>query len=49
MIVALRKTDHKEEIPDVLKRLAAARQDATRQEAENNRYKLVVTPPSSPQ
>jgi tetratricopeptide (TPR) repeat protein len=49
MIVALRKTDHKEEIPDLLKRLAAARQDATRQEAENNRYKLVVTPPSSPQ
>jgi len=26
-----------------LKRLAKARQDATRQEAERNRYKLVVT------
>lgn len=49
MIVALRKTDHKEEVPDLLKRLAAARQDAAKQEAENNRYKLVVTPPSSPQ
>jgi len=44
LIVALRKTDRKAEIPDLLKRLAAARQEATKQEAENNRYKLVVNP-----
>lgn len=49
LIVALRKTDHKEEIPDLLKRLAEARQAATKQEAENNRYKLVVNPPASQQ
>ncbi|MGA3092518.1 MAG: tetratricopeptide repeat protein [Terriglobales bacterium] len=42
LIVALRKTDHKTEIPDLLKRLAEARQEATREEAEQNRYKLVV-------
>lgn len=48
LIVALRKTDHRAEIPDLLKRLAAARQAATKQEAENNRYKLVVTLPPSP-
>ena len=48
LIVALRKADRKAEIPDLLKRLAAARPEAARQEAENNRYKLVVnagTPP----
>jgi tetratricopeptide (TPR) repeat protein len=44
LIVALRKTDRKAEIPDLLKRLAAARLEATKQEAENNRYKLVVNP-----
>ena len=44
LIVALRKTDRKAEIPDLLKRLAEARQEATKQEAENNRYKLVVSP-----
>jgi tetratricopeptide (TPR) repeat protein len=42
LIVALRKTGQKNEIPDLLKRLADARQKATKQEAENNRYKLVV-------
>jgi tetratricopeptide (TPR) repeat protein len=41
LIVALRKADRKAEIPDLLKRLAEARQDATKQEAEQNRYKLV--------
>ena len=49
LIVALRKTDRKAEIPDLLKRLAEARQEATRQEAENSRYKLVIdsgTPPN---
>jgi hypothetical protein len=39
----LRKTDDHSEIPDLLKRLAKARQDATKEEAENNRYKLVVS------
>ena len=42
LIVALRKTDRKTEIPDLLKRLAQARQDATKAEAEQDRYKLVV-------
>jgi tetratricopeptide (TPR) repeat protein len=44
LIVALRKTERKAEIPDLLKRLAEARHEATKQEAENNRYKLVVSP-----
>ena len=44
LIVALRKTGRKAEIPDLLKRLAEARLEATKQEAENNRYKLVVSP-----
>ena len=44
LIVALRKTGRKAEIPDLLKRLAQARQEAAKQEAENNRYKLVVNP-----
>ncbi len=43
LVLALRKTNQPAEIPDLLKRLAKARQDATRQEAEKNRYKLVVT------
>jgi tetratricopeptide (TPR) repeat protein len=44
LVLALRKTDDKTEIPDLLKRLAKARQDATTEEAERNRYKLVVEP-----
>ncbi len=43
LIVALRKTNDRGEIPDLLKRLAKARQDATREEADKNRYKLVVS------
>jgi tetratricopeptide (TPR) repeat protein len=43
LIVALRKTNDQGEIPDLLKRLAKARQDATREEADHNRYKLVVS------
>jgi tetratricopeptide (TPR) repeat protein len=43
LIVALRKSNDQEEIPDLLKRLAKARQDATREEADQNRYKLVVS------
>jgi len=44
LIVALRKTNDQAEIPDLLKRLAKARQDATKEEADHNRYKLVVSP-----
>ena len=47
LVIALRKTGDQKEIPDLLKRLAKARQDATRQEGERNRYKLVVDSPSS--
>jgi tetratricopeptide (TPR) repeat protein len=46
LILALRKTDRKAEIPELLKRLAKARQDATEEEAEQSRYKLVVDPGS---
>ncbi|HEY1579241.1 MAG TPA: tetratricopeptide repeat protein [Terracidiphilus sp.] len=44
LVMALRKTGNQAEIPDLLKRLAKARQEATRQEGERNRYKLVVEP-----
>jgi tetratricopeptide (TPR) repeat protein len=44
LIVALRKSNDQGEIPDLLKRLAKARQDATKEEADHNRYKLVVSP-----
>jgi tetratricopeptide (TPR) repeat protein len=44
LVLALRKTKDQKEIPDLLKRLAKARQQATKQEAEHNRYKLVVSP-----
>jgi tetratricopeptide (TPR) repeat protein len=43
LVIALRKTDSQGEIPDLLKRLAKARQEATRLEGERNRYKLVVS------
>jgi tetratricopeptide (TPR) repeat protein len=41
LIQALRKTDKKSEIPDLLKRLASLRQEATNEEREQYRYKLV--------
>jgi hypothetical protein len=41
LIVGLRKTGRKAELPDLLKRLAELRQEATKEEAEHNRYKLV--------
>jgi two-component SAPR family response regulator len=44
LVIALRKTGDQTEIPELLKRLAKARQEATRQEGERNRYKLVVAP-----
>jgi tetratricopeptide (TPR) repeat protein len=46
LVVALRKTNQQAEIPELLKRLAKARQDAAKQEAERNRFKLVVSLPS---
>ncbi len=45
LVLALRKTNQQAEIPELLKRLARARQDETRQEAERNRFKLVVSSP----
>jgi hypothetical protein len=36
------------EIPELLKRLAQARQEASREEAERNRYKLVVSSGDAP-
>jgi hypothetical protein len=41
--MALRKTNQQAEIPELLKRLASARQNATKEETEQNRYKLVVS------
>jgi tetratricopeptide (TPR) repeat protein len=41
LIQALRKTGATTELPDLLKRLAELRQEATRQEEQHNRYKLV--------
>jgi predicted Zn-dependent protease len=41
LIQALRKTDRKSEIPDLLKRLASLRQQASNEEREQYRYKLV--------
>jgi len=41
LIQALRKTDRKSEIPELLKRLATLRQQATNEEREQYRYKLV--------
>jgi tetratricopeptide (TPR) repeat protein len=48
LVLALRKTNDRSEIPDLLQRLAKARQDAAKQEAEHNRYKLVVAPGPNP-
>jgi tetratricopeptide (TPR) repeat protein len=41
LIQALRRTDSQKEIPDLLKRLATLRQQATNEEREQYRYKLV--------
>jgi len=50
LIQALRKTGEKTELPDLLKRLAQLRQEATRQEEQHNRYKLIEgsAPPNQP-
>jgi tetratricopeptide (TPR) repeat protein len=41
LIQALRKTGNKSEIPELLKRLAQLREQASKEERERNRYKLV--------
>jgi tetratricopeptide (TPR) repeat protein len=41
LIVGLRKTGHKEELPALLQQLADLRQKATREESEHDRYKLI--------
>ncbi|PYU78059.1 MAG: hypothetical protein DMG50_28845, partial [Acidobacteria bacterium] len=41
LIQALRKTGQKAEIPDLLKRLAQLREQATKEERERYRYKLI--------
>ncbi len=41
LIVGLRRTGHKEELPALLQRLAELRRQATREEGEHNRYKLI--------
>ncbi len=50
LIQSLRKTGNKSEIPDLLKRLALLREQATKEERERNRYRLVEedTPPKDP-
>ena len=47
LIQALRKTGNKNEIPDLLKRLAELRAEGTKDERERNRYKLTVAGTSS--
>jgi tetratricopeptide (TPR) repeat protein len=46
LIQALRKSGNKEELPDLLKRLAELRAQSTKEELEHNRYKLVEAGPS---
>jgi tetratricopeptide (TPR) repeat protein len=41
LIQALRKSGRQEELPDLLKRLAALRMEGSKEESERNRYKLV--------
>jgi tetratricopeptide (TPR) repeat protein len=48
LIQALRKTEHKDEIPALLKRLAKLREEATGEERERYRYKLVEEGTSTP-
>jgi tetratricopeptide (TPR) repeat protein len=46
LIQALRKTGQTSEIPDLLKRLAQLREEATKEERERYRYKLIEDPPA---
>jgi tetratricopeptide (TPR) repeat protein len=45
LIQALRKTGQRDEIPELLKRLAQLREEATREERERYRYKLIEEAP----
>jgi len=45
LIQALRKTGDQGEIPDLLKRLASLREQASKKERDRNRYKLVEDAP----
>jgi tetratricopeptide (TPR) repeat protein len=45
LIQGLRKTDDKSELPDLLKRLAQLRQEATKEEEQRSRYKLIEGKP----
>lgn len=47
LIVGLRRTGHKDELPVLLQKLATLRQKATREEGEHNRYKLIEESESS--
>jgi tetratricopeptide (TPR) repeat protein len=47
LIVGLRRTGQKEELPALLQRLAELRQRATREEGARNRYKLIEEPDES--
>ena len=49
LIQALRKTGNKQELPDLLKRLAELRAESTKEEMQHNRYKLIEAgSPSNP-
>jgi tetratricopeptide (TPR) repeat protein len=48
LIQALRKTGNKAEIPELLKRLALLREQATKEERERYRYKLIESPAQPP-
>jgi tetratricopeptide (TPR) repeat protein len=47
LIQGLRKSGQKDDLPDLLKRLAELRTESARQEGERNRYKLVEEKPPS--
>jgi tetratricopeptide (TPR) repeat protein len=49
LVQALRTTDKKGEIPDLLKRLAALREETRKQEAAKSRYKLTEPGQDSPE
>ena len=49
LIQAIRKTEDKSELPDLLKRLAQLRQETTKEEEQRSRYKLIVGNSLSPQ
>jgi len=48
LIQALRKEGARQELPDLLKRLAELRAESTKQEVEHNRFKLVEESPAVP-